>query len=45
MEINEIRPFFSRAFNNMRKLEEVLPRFQDSQTTQTYSMASSSNHY
>ncbi|ORX49276.1 GINS complex, PSF2 component [Piromyces finnis] len=45
MEINEIRPFFSKAFNDMRKLEEILPRFQDSQASQTYSMASSSNRY
>jgi len=39
MEINEIRPYFSKAFNNIRKLEEVIPNYQDSQSTQSYSLS------
>ncbi|ORX75537.1 DNA replication complex GINS protein PSF2 [Anaeromyces robustus] len=42
MEINEIRPFFSKAFNDMRKLEEVLPNSQDSQTTQSFNTSRNS---
>jgi len=39
MEINEIRPYFSKAFNNIRKLEEVIPNYQESQSTQSYSIS------
>lgn len=35
MEINEIRPFFSRAYNEMRKLNQAEAETRDEDTQET----------
>lgn len=46
MEINEIRPFFSKAYNNIRKLEEISNNNElEEQDSQSYNMSRNSSHY